>query len=146
MRVFAVAAATFALTPTAAELGGGRRGVDADRAHLAAAMASTAAATHTVHTLTLANGDIVREFMADDGTVFAVAWAGPARPDLRQLLGAAFDTMQAEVIAPEHRRRGPMTVSRDDLVVVGAGHPGAFHGFAYLPLRIPSGFAADALD
>lgn len=140
------ALATVAATPAAAELGGGRRGVEADRAHLAAAMVSSATATHTVHTLTLANGDTVREFADADGTVFAVAWEGPARPDLRQLLGPAFETMQTDVATSRHRPRAAMAVARADLVVRGGGHPGAFRGFAYLPGRIPPGFRADALE
>lgn len=133
-------------TPAAAELGGNRRGVDADRFHLAATMASSGAATHTVHTLTLPDGDTIREFAAADGTVFAVTWDGPARPDLRQLLGTAFATLQTDVAAGRRRPRAAMRVARDDLVVRGEGHPGAFHGFAVLPHLVPAGFRADALD
>ena len=42
--------------PAAAELGGSPRTVAADRAHLAAAISSTAAPTYTMHSLATANG------------------------------------------------------------------------------------------
>ncbi len=138
--------ATVALTPAAAELGGGRHGLEADRTHLAATMATTTVATHQLHTLTLPDGDVVREFTTAGGMVFAVAWSGPARPDLRQLLGAAFDTLQADVTASRRRPRQALALVHDDLVIRSEGHPGAFHGYAYLPHLVPPGFAADALE
>lgn len=112
-----------------------------------------------LHTLTMPNGSVIREYMNDGGTVFAVTWRGPSRPDLRQLLGAAFDTFQEQVTAPASddtaassgavvhhgRLRRPLVVERSDLVVHSAGHPGAFFGFAYLPQQLPAGFTADAL-
>ncbi len=144
--IVAVALGAAAFAPAAAELGGGRRGLEADRTHLTATIASTTVATHQLHTLTLANGDVVREFATADGTVFAVAWDGPAHPDLRQLLGPAFDTLQAEATTARRRPREAMTMTNDTLVVRSAGHPGAFHGYAYLPHLVPPGFAADALE
>jgi hypothetical protein len=129
-----------------AALGGAYDSVQADRAHFAASLKSTAAATYTVHTLTLQNGGGVKEFARPDGTVFAVSWRGPGRPDLRQLLGGYFDTMQAENGAragPRHRR--PLTVNHPDFVVESGGHSGAFWGLAMLPGTAPSGFSASDL-
>ena len=137
-------AALLGAAPVAAELGGARASVDADRAHLAAAMTSAPAAGYTVHTLTLANGGTAREYEAG-GAVFAVAWRGPGRPDLRQLLGPSFATLQAEVAVARRGRRRPLMVRHDDLVVHSAGHPGAFWGYAYLPALVRAGFPADAL-
>ena len=102
---------------------------------------------------------IVREFVNGDGVVFAVAWRGPGRPDLRQLLGSAFDTFQAKVTAPDSnttvasdgavvhhgRLRRALVVEQRDLFVHSAGHPGAFFGFATLPQQTPPGFSPDAL-
>lgn len=145
--------------PAAAELGGRHATLEADRAHLAAALDSTTAATHVLHRLTTSNGSVVREYMNADGVIFAVAWRGPGRPDLRQLLGGAFDAFQAKVTAPDEgavtlsdgavvhhaRLRRPLVVEQSNLVVHSAGHPGAFFGFAYLPQQIPAGFSPDAL-
>lgn len=140
-------AAFLAASPPAwAALGGAYGTVQTDRAHFAASLKSTAAATHTVHTLTLPNGGVVREYTRPDGTVFAVTWRGPGRPDLRQLLGGYFDTMQADnaVRVGPHRRR-PLAVNRPNLVIESGGHSGAFWGAALLPNLKPAGFSATDL-
>lgn len=130
-----------------ASLGGRYATVEADRAHMGGAMRSTSAGTHMVHALTSTSQGTVREFTRPDGTVFAVAWRGPARPDLRQILGASFDGFQSSITVRGGRRlRGPLAARGDALVVRSAGHPGAFWGFAYLPQALPSGFSVDDLQ
>jgi hypothetical protein len=127
--------------PAQASLGGARDSVDADGRHFAARMSAAAAPTHTVNVLTMPNGEVVREFTRGDGVVFAVTWRGPARPDLRQLLGPRFDTVQADNVLPGGRRtRRPLAVRRSDFVMSSGGHPGAFWGVAYLPAEAPPGF------
>jgi hypothetical protein len=130
-----------------ATLGGSLSSVEQDKAHFSARMLSITHATHAVHSLTLANGDTVREFMNPEGAVFAIAWRGPARPDLRQLLGSRFDIMQSDNAAVRVKGvRRPLTVERNDFVVHSGGHSGAFWGLAYLPQAIPAGFSADDLQ
>lgn len=127
-------------------LGGGRDSVETDRQHLSARASATAAATHTVNALTLANGEVVREFTRGDGVVFAVTWRGPARPDLRQLLGNRFDAVQADNVLPGGRRtRRPLAVRRPDFVMTSGGHSGAFWGAAWLPGLAPPGFSVKDL-
>jgi hypothetical protein len=136
-----------AATPALAALGGPYASVAADRAHFAARVVSAAAATHTVHTLTLPNGGTVKEYSRPDGTVFAVTWSGRGRPDLRQLLGPWFDVMQADNAArtgPPHRR--PLSVSRSNFLLQSGGHSGAFWGKALLPGVAPAGFSANDLQ
>lgn len=136
-----------AAIPAYASLGGGRDSIDIDRRHLSAKISATAAATHTVHVLTMPNGEVVREFARSDGTVFAVTWRGPARPDLRQLLGPHFDTVQADNVLPGGRRtRRPLAVRRPDFEMTSGGHPGAFWGAAYLPALAPPGFSVKDLS
>src|SRR5580704_3010227 len=48
-------------------------------------------ATYRVHEIQLPSGTVMREFVAPNGNVFAVAWEGPTRPDLRQALGQYFE-------------------------------------------------------
>ncbi len=132
--------------PAHAELSGRADSVAADSAHLSAAMVTTAYADYTEYTLTLPNGGVVREFADSGGDVFAVAWQGPSRPDLRQLLGAHFDALQSDnapsPLHPRHRRT-PLSVSRTDFVVHSSGRPGAFRGLAYVPQAVPAGFSVD---
>ncbi len=132
--------------PASAGLGRAYSSVDTDRVALGASVASTSAGTYTVHTLTLANRGVIKEFTRADGTVFAVLWHAPGRPDLRQLLGDKFETMQGDnaVRAGRHLRR-PISVNRTDLVVQSGGHPGAFWGAAMIPQLQPAGFSASDL-
>ena len=120
--------------------------VQADRARLSAAMVSSAENAQTVHTLSLPNGGVVREYENAAGVVFAVTWRAPGRPDLRQLLGDNFTTMQADTVRTGGpRTRTPLKVDRASLVIRSGGHPGAFSGLAYLPRQVPTGFTGQDL-
>jgi hypothetical protein len=142
----AAGASLGAALPAYAFLGGAYSSVSADRAHLAARLQTSAAATHTLHTLTLANGGMVHEFSRSDGTVFAVTWRAPGRPDLRQLLGEHFTTVQADNANRKGRlRRMPLMVNRSNFVMLTGGHPGAFWGVAFLPQSAPAGFSPSEL-
>lgn len=132
--------------PARAALGRAFASVETDRAALGASLRSTVAGGYTVHTLALPNQGTVKEFTRADGTVFAVVWQGPARPDLSQLLGDSFNTVQAD--NPGRAGGGarrPLTVNRPGLVVASGGHSGAFWGVALLPLQQPAGFTAASL-
>jgi hypothetical protein len=137
----ALAAAGFLAAPAAhAALGQHADSVATDATRLSAiAHASNVQAAYTVHTITLASGTVVREFVSRDGIVFGVAWDGPTLPDLKATLGAAFDRFAA---ASPTRGRGPLAVAADDLVVYSAGHLRAFSGHAYLPRALPAGVDA----
>ncbi len=133
--------------PAMASLGAGRDSVAIDRTRIKArGLVVARTAHHTAHTLTLANGGTVRELVAADGTVFAISWNGPGRPDLRTLLGPHFAALAADqtpVRMLNGRRvllRRALAVSRADLVITSGGHPGAYWGMAYLPLVAPPGF------
>jgi len=140
-----IGCSTYAATAHAA-LGAAYSSVETDRIHLSAKIKSTAAATYTAHALTLANGGVVTELTRPDGMVFAVTWRGPGRPDLRQLLGSHFDTLQADNATRVGRRiRRPMVVNRADFIVQTGGHSGAFWGVALLPQMEPAGFSANDL-
>ena len=132
-----------------AALGGDAASIDADRIHMAATVASTVYAGYTAYVLTLPNHGIVNEYLDAQGQVFAISWRGPGRPDLRQLLGARFDTMQSDNApgsAHPRRRRSPMTVKRADFVMHNEGRPGAFGGAAYLPQAVPAGFSLSDIE
>ncbi len=132
--------------PARAALGGAYASVETDRVHLLAQRSSTAGPNYEVHALTSTNGGVAREFTRSDGVVFAVAWRGPGRPDLRQLLGEHFQTLQSDNVSPGgHRTHRPLSVSRSGLVVYSGGHVGGFKGYAYLPQQAPAGFSMTAL-
>ena len=95
-------------------------------------------AGYRVHEIQLPGGTLLREFVAPDGNVFAVAWNGPTKPDLRQALGKYFDAM-VSAPKPKFADRRHLQIQQGDLVVQGSGHMRAFSGRAYLASAIPSG-------
>jgi len=110
---------------------------DVARAH-ASIKSSQDRASYRVHEIQLPSGTVMREFVAPNGNVFAVAWQGPTRPDLRQALGQYFDTYAS---APRSKLadRRHVQIQQGDLVVQAGGHMRALSGRAYLLSAVPSG-------
>ena len=135
--------------PAYAELGGPLSTVQTDGRRMAARMVSSEMGSYALHTLTRANGGIVRELTNADGQVFAVTWSGPGKPDLRSLLGPYFQTFQAAGAASGRGLRSPLRrppqVNRPDLQIETAGHMGWFRGIAFIPSLAPPGFSAGDL-
>ena len=91
-----------------------------------------------VHEIQLPSGTVLREFVAANGNVFAVAWQGPTRPDLRQVLGQYFDAF-ASVPRTKLTDRRHVQIQQGDLVLQSGGHMRALSGRAYLQSAVPSG-------
>jgi hypothetical protein len=122
-----------------ATLGEQEISVQSDAAQLRASIKSSEdRASYRVHEIQLPTGTVLREFVAPNGTVFAVAWHGPSKPDLRQALGRYFDPM---VSAPKlkYADRRHLQIQQGDLVVQGSGHMRALSGRAYLVSAVPGG-------
>lgn len=143
-----VAGCLFLSTAASAKLGGSVSSVTADRGRMAISMNSVAMARYTRHDLKRPNGGSVREFTNAAGTVFAVTWSGPGKPDLRTLLGSYFSTFQANSVATArqmHSLRRPPQVAQRNLQIQAGGHMGWFHGVAFIPSLAPAGFSVDDL-
>lgn len=95
-------------------------------------------AGYRVHEIQMSSGTTVREFVAPNGTVFAVAWQGPTRPNLRQILGQYFDSFASAPRSKLTDRRHVM-IQQGDLVLQSGGHMRALSGRAYLRSAVPSG-------
>jgi hypothetical protein len=127
-----------------AALGGDQASIGADQTQLQASVNVSSRPLYDVHELTLPSGTMVREFAAPGGAVFAIAWNGPALPDLRQTLGAYFG---AYIEAAKANQGGHhhLAAVRADLVVQSTGHMRAFIGRAYLASAVPAGVSIDEL-
>lgn len=114
--------------------------VQTDVAQLRASIKSSQdRVSYRVHEIQLPSGTMLREFVAPDGNVFAVAWNGPTQPNLRQALGKYFDAL-ASAPKPKFVDHRHLQIQQGDLVVQGSGHMRAgFSGRAYLASAIPSG-------
>jgi hypothetical protein len=119
-----------------AELGGSIDSVQADQEQMKGTRRITNAANYSVHEIQAESGTKVREFVSPAGTVFAVAWDGPWKPDMRQLLGNYFDRY-IQAIQSKRPRRGAVSIQKPDLVVESSGHMRSFAGRAYLPQMTP---------
>jgi uncharacterized protein DUF2844 len=139
----ALGAAVFiaALIPhvASATLGQPEVTVQTDVAQLHAAIKSSEdRASYRVHEIQLPSGTVMREFVAPNGNVFAVAWQGPTRPDLRQALGQYFDAFASAPRSKLSDRRH-VQIQQGDLVLQSGGHMRALSGRAYLQSAVPSG-------
>jgi len=145
----AIVGACLVMSPDVhAALGGSASSVQDDRVRMQGALRQVVrSGPFTLHEMQSASGIVVREYVSDGGTVFAVTWQGATFPDLRQLLGPYFDRYQAEAerLVRARRGHGPLTVDLGDVVVQTAGHNRSFMGRAYLPGSLPQGVGVEAI-
>jgi hypothetical protein len=98
---------------------------------------------YSIREISAETGMHVREFLNQDGVVFAVSWSGPALPDLQQILGTHFAEYSAALAALTHPgMHRSVRVASSGLVVESGGHLRAYAGRAYLPALVPAGVSA----
>jgi hypothetical protein len=111
--------------------------------------AVVAASAFTINSVTLDTGTTVKEYVATaTNQVFAVAWNGPALPNLREILGVSFDAYVAAPTGPNGQHLGgpsSRSYSANGLVVHSHGVPGHFAGYAYLSASFPPGVTLQTL-
>ena len=129
--------------PAYAALGGDAATVEADVAQLQGRLKIVRVQRYAVHEIEAPHGTVVREYVSPAGKVFGVAWNGPVKPDLRQVLGPYFDTYVEA--AAKRKARGPVQIVLPGLVVQSSGHMRAFVGSAHLPDGLPEGVAAEEI-
>lgn len=130
-----------------AALGADESSIDHDRMQMKAELrAKTSHAAYTVHEIQTPGGTTVREFVSADGTVFAVTWRGPAKPDLRAVLGDSFANFVAATATRAPGSHHHLRIDRGDLVVRSDGHMRALFGRAYIPTLVPAGVQAEDLE
>jgi hypothetical protein len=144
-----LALAAVAAVPALAALGGNVASVDSDRAHLKAQLKSVSpGAGFSVHEMQLPSGTLVREYVAADGTVFAVTWHGPTKPDLSATLGTYFQQYVDAAKSSPHgaAARRHFQVRQPDLVVQSNGRMRAYSGRAYVPSLLPPNVSLDEIQ
>jgi len=127
-----------------AALGENESSIQVDQTQMQATRSITRTATHAVHELQTPAGHVIREYVSPSGTVFGIAWQGPSKPDLKQLLGSHFDELQPPA-QTARMRRGPVVIRQHGLVFEMSGHMRAFAGRAYIPQLLPAGVEADSI-
>jgi hypothetical protein len=133
--------------PASASLGGDVSSVSDDSVRFRGQLVSTGMLHYDRHDITSASGNVIHEYLATGGKVFAVTWKGPMPPDLHQLFGSYFEPFRSAAVAQSrpggHRQ---VSVVQSDFVVQAAGHMRAFQGKAYVPSLVPSGVTVAELQ
>ena len=124
-------------------LGGDESSVVADQAHMKAQRRVSQTTAYALHEMQDANGIVVREFVSAQGKVFGVAWEGPSRPDLEQVLGAYY--AQFTKNASARRAHGPVSITAPGFVLQSGGHQRALTGRAYVPEMVPTGVSIEEI-
>jgi hypothetical protein len=130
--------------PAWGELGGSVASIKADQEKIKGSVQVTSTSAYQVHEIQSAQGVKVREYVAPGGTVFGVAWEGPWKPDLKQLLGPYFE-QYVQAAQGAKTTRGPATIELPGLVVETGGHQRSFFGRAYLPQMVPQSVSTKAI-
>lgn len=100
---------------------------------------------YSVHTMSTPVATI-REYVDNNGNVFAVSWQGIKRPDLSVLLGSFYeeynniDSRRARMIT-----RQPVSIQTSRIMVRKGGHMRNITGIAVISDQIPSGVKVEEL-
>lgn len=133
--------------PALAELGGTVSSVEADRAHMNAAVHVTSGNACDVHEIASPSGTVVDEYVSPAGKVFAVTWKGQFMPDLQQILGPVYFQQYSAALQAQEKHYGhrPLNIQLPGLVVQTSGHMRHYFGRAYVPSMLPEGVKADEI-
>lgn len=152
----AAAIAAITATPAHAALGGAptwpasaASSASSNAGTIAVRRMSAVAVAYTVNSTALPTGTVVREYVGQNGSVFAIAWQGPRMPQLGTLLGTYFPSYVQSLDEARAAQGGGISsavVQRTDLVVQSSGHMGNFSGRAWLPTALPSGVTTDDIQ
>jgi len=147
--VHALLAGTLLVSGTLAQatLGEKAGSITQDSVRMTALVSTTPQSLYTDHVLTQASGLTIHEFSRSDGTIFAVAWAGPVMPDLQQLLGSYFaQFVSTREQADQHVGLSRFHAATEGLVIHSSGRLGAFTGMVYDPSLMPVGVTPGQLQ
>jgi hypothetical protein len=92
---------------------------------------------YSIHQISSSNGHVIKEYVSLQGSVFGISWQGSTIPNLQQFLGSYFTQLQ-DAMRSSRRRRGPLVVRTDQVVIETGGHQRSFHGRAYIPDLLPA--------
>ncbi len=143
-------AATVLLLPPVlamASLGETENSISIDRMRMGARHQIEVNAKYSVHDLQGVDGSHLRQYVAANGVVFAVAWNTLSKPDLSAVLGASYPTYTTSAQAAA-RRPGIQRRFRHedlDLVVQSTAHLNVFSGFAFRRSMLPAGLNPDRI-
>jgi hypothetical protein len=131
--------------PALAALGDDVSAVEQDRVRMHASLEVRRNANYEIHELSTAVGGTVREFVGQNGKVFAVSWSGGWRPNLRDIMGAHYDRYIAHTRG-KRRTQGPGRIELPGMVVFMGTYLRTSFGHVYLTDQLPAGFSPEGIQ
>ncbi|MFI5304207.1 MAG: DUF2844 domain-containing protein [Nitrospiria bacterium] len=131
-----------------AVLGEPKESVESDRQKMSGLRETIVLPQYSVEIIN-ASGLTVHEYVAQDGTIFAVTWKGNKFPDLASLFGSYFNEFQQALSDSKKsgpRRRGSLNLKSANIVVNSGGHQPNLWGRAYLPSLLPAGVTEEQVQ
>lgn len=137
--------------PARAALGGDDSSVESDATAMRGTISESSmeapdqSESYNVKTFVTATGVTVREYIAQSGAIFGVAWEGRRPPDLRVLLGSYYPEYAAASGLKQHANLHREVIAAPHSIVILRGHMGHLLGRAYVQSLAPSGVDANAV-
>jgi len=138
----------FPVIEARATLGGSVDSLETDKItiHSAKTIAKTSAPLYSIHEIE-SESLKVREYVSQNGTVFAITWAGNRHPDLEPLLGSyAGEFRGIDASTPRKQGARNRMLSSHRLRVQTFGHMRHLRGRAFDPQLVPEGVAVHELE
>jgi hypothetical protein len=141
------ALAWLAAAPARAGLGEPQSSIEADSVRMSARHALARTPQYTVHELKMADGSLLRQYVAGNGRVFAIRWNTLSKPDLSSLLGSAFADYRsaAQMAARQGGIQRHFRHDASDLVLQSDGHLHVYSGYAYRRSLLPPGLIPQSI-
>lgn len=119
-----------------------REGAGTCRSATSMASSRNGQPNYSIRDTTLPTGTLVREYVSNEGIVFAVSWKGQFQPNLRKLLGERyFKTMTDHAKQKPAGKKSRLEVEDSEVVIRSRGHMRSHEGRAWLPSQLPPGFS-----
>jgi hypothetical protein len=100
---------------------------------------------YSVQELT-SDANTIKEFVDNNGVIFAIAWRGIDNPDLSVILGSYYAAYKLDEAAkPKVHGRHEFQIKRENLVVQKWGNMRSLRGRAYDPSLIPAGVSINEI-
>ena len=128
--------------PAFAALGEHESTICAESVRMHAQRAVSAKPAYSITDLRTGDGSKVRQYISENGMVFAVSWNTLYKPDLSTLLGVTYSAY----VAAAHNAAKRQGIQRNfrheslDVVVQSTSHLNIFSGFAFRLSMLPKGF------
>ncbi|MCE7528026.1 DUF2844 domain-containing protein [Polynucleobacter sp. IMCC 30228] len=121
-----------------AELGGNLASINLEQKTFGSTLTSSPQTGYTIYSQNINPGLVIKEYLTNNGNVFAVTWKGPNLPNFQVVLGSYYSNY---LTALQNNPRA-IFFQDDNIVIESGGVMGGYVGRAYLPKQFPAGMTS----